>query len=218
MGGGSWTMVDALNRPTRLGPDDICLYYYVYTPRAGYGHSEANQVVLNYKIPQGGPSGLRARPQRGYYKDLAIGEYARALSRLLPLLPHGDRIALVPMPTSRPPTDPDYDDRNVRVCERAAALCAETCPDTDVMVCRNIETVREADPSHMGGTRDPAVVRRSLGRVGTSSAACDPVILVDDVLVSGAHFAAAKGLLVETGCRARIYGLFLARSDPAAGR
>lgn len=53
MSAAKWTFTDRLNRPANLGDGDYCYYYLVYKPNAGFGYSQSNQDILNYKIPIG---------------------------------------------------------------------------------------------------------------------------------------------------------------------
>lgn len=216
MTGNSWSLVDRLNRPINLGETDHCFYYLRYTPRAGYRHSYANQEILNYKIPIGTENGLTKKPSRRPHKLRAIGNYARAVIEFMAaktlratgerLVDLGDRVGIVPAPTSMTPDDPEYDDRNVRTCE---IICA----DTGFKFCRDVETVEFIGRSHSRGTRSPERIKQSMERVAHDCDSCELVFVVDDVLTSGAHFAAIRSLLSETGCAARVFGLFYAKCE-----
>ena len=207
-----WTRVDAISRPDKLGTNARCYYYTEYTPRAGWGYSDANQRVLNYKIS---PSDLEANPARLKYKLRAIDEYASAIVGLIssihlrangePLLSLGAGIALLPVPPSVPLGHEGYDDRNVRTCDIVSQRLG-------IPVCRDIETTRSIGSSHAGGTRDPLVIEGSLDRVGYGCNNASVVFIVDDTLVSGAHYTAICNLLGRTGCSAFTCGIFLARS------
>lgn len=209
-------MLDRLNKRRYLDPSDVCFYYLIYTPRAGYSFSEANDTVINYKIPIGTDNGLRAKPARKYFKNQAIAYYADAIEGFLrakrlktsgePLSMLGSAVGLIPMPPSMSPDDSDYDDRNVRTCELIANRIG-------CKVCRDIETIRTSFPSHSGGPRSPEEIKPTLRRIGHEADNCDFVFLVDDVLSSGAHYAAAKNLLTSTGCQSQVFGLFLALAE-----
>lgn len=209
-------MVDPLNRPYNLGDADFCFYYLRYTAHAGFEHSYANQEVINYKIPVGTDNGLAKKPNRTPYKQRAIENYARAVIEFMSaktlrntgerLADLGDRVGIVPAPTSMTPDDPEFDDRNVRTCEMI-------CGRTGFRLCRDVETVKFIGQSHSQGTRSPELIRASLGRVARGCDGCEFVFVVDDVLTTGAHFVAIKSLLLETGCSAQIFGLFYAKSE-----
>ncbi|MDD3176840.1 MAG: hypothetical protein PHS28_03925 [Atopobiaceae bacterium] len=216
MASNKWTMIDRLGRPDNLGEEDFCFYYLVYTTRAGYGYSSANQEIINYKIPVGTDKGLRARPDRMPHKHAAIENYGGAIVDFMssnrlrktgePLASLGERVGIIPMPPSMRPDDSDYDSRNLDVCDLV-------CKRTGLKLCRDIETARPGVSSHSGGTRSPRELRESLERYSDRANACELVFLVDDVLVTGAHFAAAKSLLMETGFKGQVFGLFYARAE-----
>lgn len=83
MAANNWTKLDRLDMRRYLGPADVCFYYLIYTPRAGYSYSEANDIVINYKIPIGTENGLRAKPAREHFKNQAIAYYANAIEGFL---------------------------------------------------------------------------------------------------------------------------------------
>ena len=209
-------MVDELDRPMNLHEGDFCFYYLICTPRGGYRHSEANQTVLNYKIPVGTERGLRARPDRTRYKLKAIRQYSDALVEFLEgrhpkatgesLASLGYRVGLVPIPPSMRPDSQDYDDRNEQVCR---AVCSKL----GLRLCHDIETAVPGIASHVGGTCKIENIEDTLQRVATDANTCEFVFLVDDVLVTGAHFSAAKSLLCRTGFQGQVFGLFLARAQ-----
>ena len=207
-----WTRVDATNRPDKLDVRARCYYYTEYTPHAGWGYSDANQRVFNYKI---NPSALDLNPARVKYKNQAIEEYADAIVGLLqsfrlrangePLLSLGGGIVLLPVPPSVPLGEEGYADRNVRTWGIVSQRLG-------ISVCRDVETARSIGSSHAGGTRDPRVIEGSLSRVGYGCNSASVVFIVDDTLVSGAHYTAICNLLEHTGCPAFTSGIFLARS------
>ena len=104
------------------------------------------------------------------------------------------------------PSNPEYDDRNVKTCQIV-------CDETEFRLCRDVETVSYIGPSQSQGTRDPGLIRASLGRVAHRCDGCEFVFVVDDVLTTGAHFVAIKSLLLESGCSAQVFGLFYAKSE-----
>lgn len=203
-----WTKVDALDLPSNLTFEDTCLFYLRYTPRHGYQDSEANQIVLNYKIPI---QKLRENPYRQRYKDEANDYYAKAIVQLISTLAVNSipisryKVGVLPIPPSKAPNDPDYDNRTLRTAQNV-------CNRTGFTLCEDIETASSIVASHSGGTRNPDTIKQTLHRTSNAANTCDWVFLVDDVLVSGAHFAAVKTLLQETGFCGGIIGLFLARS------
>ena len=206
----SWTKVDALNLPSNLSADDICLYYLVYTPAGGYEASDANQWVLNYKIPI---QRLRDNPQRRHYKEKAIHDYACAIINLVRTIKVDDvsisglhdKVGVLPVPPSKAQDDKDYDNRTLKTA-------MHVCNQTGFRLCDDIETTNPIMASHSGGTRDPQIIEQTLSRVALDANKCDWLFIVDDVLVSGAHFIAINEVLKRTGFHGEVIGLFLARS------
>ena len=107
------TAVDKLTRPDHyyLAEDDQCAFIGEYTARAGYQHSETNQLILNLK------KGMdrRGRPE-WRYKEAAIKEVERALEAVLSDWALND-CTFVPMPPSKTRDDPAYDDRMVQAIQ-----------------------------------------------------------------------------------------------------
>lgn len=149
-------------------------------------------------------------------KRKAIMEYANTICHLIPafkvgqastpILKLGNRVGMLPVPPSKAQDDPHYDDRNFQTV-------TQICSQTGFRLCRDIETISPIVASHSGGTRNPQTIKQSLGRIARNANECDWVFLVDDVLVSGAHFVAVSELLRETEFTGEIIGLFLARSN-----
>jgi hypothetical protein len=208
----AWTKVDRARWPKNLAPDDVCFYYYEYTPRRGKWFSQANMVVRDYKASryemQRDP-GLRAR------KDSAINFYASVLGGFFEtkrlkkngtaLSDLGQRIGLVPVPPSALPGSVDYDDRNVRTCELLRDRYG-------FKVCQDVQTVHYVGPSHMSS--EPRTTERSyasLGLIESDARSCEFVFVIDDVIASGEHYSAVRRLLRENGYSMFMCGMFLAR-------
>ena len=68
-------------------------------------------------------------------------------------------------------------------------------------------------PVHLEGVRDPSIIMNNYN-VDENMDGSNPdiIAIVDDTLVSGAHFKAAKWVLSYKFPRAKIFGLFIARS------
>ena len=213
-----WTKVDILSWPDRLEEGARCIYYHTYTPKDEtdptplYKYSHANQLVLNYKM---GPLAVEANPWRGRYREEAIAEYADIMTHLFGDLMSvggmqasdlGGRAALVPVPPSKPVGAYGYDDRNLLACESVGKWF-------DYRVCRDIEFSDDIGCSHARGSRNPDEIKRAMYRAEYGANDAEAVFLIDDTLVTGAHFTACSRLLRETGCEGTIIGIFLARSD-----
>ncbi|MEX2206025.1 MAG: hypothetical protein WEF50_07320 [Myxococcota bacterium] len=182
-----------------MSVEDECYYLREYTSGKGFGHGETNSLISNLKKE----TSRRGRPE-WRYKLAAIRQVTDEFRSVLPgsLL---QRFAVVPIPPSKAKVDPDYDDRITKI---AAGICAE--PDRDMR--ELLETSTSTQPVHAGGSRHPQVIEANLvlNEMLTSP---EPrgIILLDDVLVTGSHFVAAKRVLRERFPRLRVIGLFVAR-------
>lgn len=78
---------------------------------------------------------------------------------------------------------------------------------------RDIETAQTLVPSHSGGMRQVREIESSLTRAAHDADSCERIYLVDDVLVTGAHFVGAKSLLAKTGFSGELRGPLFARAE-----
>lgn len=153
-------------------------------------------LITNFKKPVN----RKGKPEY-WYKEKAIAQMAEELGMFLPT----KSVYVVPVPTSKQKDDVDYDNRLVQVLEQVARANPKIIP-LDVFDC--IETCQ---PSHLGGSRNPEEIRTNL-RVAPLPQPCSIVVLVDDVLLSGAHFAACKAMILEQSPQTRVVGAFWARA------
>lgn len=194
--------VDDSNRSDHwyLTAEDRCYYFYEYTAHKGFGYSKVNSFISNLKKP---PS----QRQEGHYryKGIAIQEAAGLLRGVLTpgLLTSA---TLVPIPPSKPTDHPDYDDRMEQVVSRA---CAGLQADARSLIAQ----VQAYEASHLqgeGGSRiRPAELQALYSLVAPKPRGT--VILIDDVLTTGAHFVAAKAAILAEFPEVRVAGIFLAR-------
>lgn len=192
-----------LDNQWRLTADDACFYLREYTSRAGFGFSETNQLISNFKKE---PS-KRNRPTEWRHKLAAIERIARELAQALG--PEAlSRVTLVPMPPSVVRGEPEHDDRMLQVLRQIEKMVREKLDIRDVLVLR--ETIRK---SRAGSRVEPEELRRVLA-VDPDSA--DPlprtIYLFDDLITQGTHFRVAKDLLLQHyQTKVRIVGIFVAR-------
>ena len=199
------TAVDELTRPDHyyLDEDDRCVFIGEYTARAGYQHSETNQLILNLK------KGMDRRDKRDWrYKGLAIqqagGTFAAVLNeRTL------DEYTFVPMPPSKAQDDPEYDDRMVQVVR---AIRPGRPVDVRELIVQSLST----ETAHGSTQRLRPEQLVEIYRVDESVAEPKPtaLVVVDDVLTTGAHFKAAQSVLVDRFPGVSVFGLFVARRVP----
>ena len=179
---------------------DVCHYLGAYTPGKGFAYSATNGLILDFKmaVPPAGE-----RQQR--YKADAIAAAATALRRAL----EGsalERAVFVPVPPSQAKGDEGYDDRLVR-------LLGAVRPQRPLDVRQLIVQTRSTEPAHLRSARLRASDIEALYRIDEVVAApgAGVVVVVDDLLTSGAHFRAAQRVLSRHFPDIDVVGLFLAR-------
>lgn len=199
-----WTRVDRTE--PGLHPsiyEDFCFYYLQRTSE-GY-ENPSNQRLINLKHD---PMEYRDREDVWRYKTEEITKFGNDVAGWLAaaLVPFElwDDVALVPMPTSRPSTDEFFDSRLVELCEVAA------CVDGRARVENILDVSTGTVPAHRGGSRDVAYLMDNIV-VYEPSQPLDIVVLIDDILTSGNHYAASRARLRECFPSIMTMGLFLAR-------
>lgn len=181
-----------------LTADDNCYFVGEYTSGAGFAHSATNQLILN----------LKKKPStRGTYQWKYKGQaIAAAAAALASGINKGaiSTVAFVPIPPSKLPTDPEYDDRMSQV---ARAIH----PDVDLR--ELIYLTGERDAAHDNdSTRDPQFLRSQLAIAPNLLANLPGIVfLIDDMLTTGCSFRACKDMIVAAAPTTRVIGLFVAR-------
>lgn len=199
------TQIDELTRPdhTYLTASDECYYLEEYTARAGFTYSSANNRMHNLKKPMD----RRGKPE-WRYKQEAILSYGQMLRDAVD--PEFLRVAtVVPIPPSKRKDHAGYDDRLVKVL---AAAGGKTRLDV-----RELITMRlNRDPAHLRDERRS--IDELLGAFQMDRSLLDPppsvIAIFDDVLTTGAHFAAMKHVLQQHFTDVPVCGIFLARRAP----
>lgn len=180
-----------------------CFYYLVHT-NEGF-EVESNQEIINFKIKL---EDIEKSPGRKYWKERSIDNLSLALACWLNdnsnAISRWGNVALVPMPTSRPGDHEYYDSRLVRLCENASKM------NGLVRVENILDSKKELVPAHEGGPRDLPTLKGNLV-VRSPSKPLKTVILVDDLMTSGNHYAACYEALKACFPDTDIIGLFLAR-------
>lgn len=188
---------------TFLRSEHTCAYFGEFSARKGYKHSTANQIVLNLK---------KSPDKRGavewQYKDREIIRVGKLIRANLPAKVIKD-LTIIPAPPSKAPSHPLHDDRMERI--------ARTIGD-DVDVRCLLSTGQSRTPAHHSDNRPgpddleqglvwhhDEAARKSIGSM---------IIVLDDVLVTGATFVACSRVLSRQCPQSRVYGLFVARRVP----
>lgn len=200
----SWTgrlrKIGDLERPDHhlLSEEDECYFMGSYTSGIGFGHSSTNDLIYNLK------KGMEKRDTREWrYKQSAIREAGGALRQALDAR-FVETCTIVPIPPSKSPSSPKYDDR---VPQIARLLCDE--PDVREILL----TVDEREARHLGQQRRDADQLRA--SIGVNPKFLYPVpqrvILLDDVLTTGCSFKVCKDMLTSIWPGVPIFGIFVAR-------
>jgi len=200
----SWTgrlrVIGELERPDHwyLTEQDQCAFFGEYTARAGYSHSATNQLIANLKKK---PS-TRGTPQWPH-KQRAIRDIGATIkvNLLAERIPH---LTFVPIPPSKLPDHPDYDNRMTCVARAIA-------PGVDVR--ELIVATVGRDAAHECDDRPgPDALRATLAiQTNLLNPAPEMVILVDDMLTTGCSFRVCKSMIQEELPGVPVAGLFVAR-------
>lgn len=196
--------IDDLTRPdhVRLIPSDVCLYFGDYTPRAGYQHSEANQLIFNFKKPMN-----RKGLPDWHHKTSAIRKAAALFSQSYG--PFLDELTFVPAPPSKPHGHVDHDNRLIEMLNLVA--------DSNNSKPHIQELIRQPSArlaAHEGDVRPTIeqLIEQYNIEVGRSRDLRQTIAIVDDVLTNGTTFKAMDTILRASFPNRRIIGLFLART------
>lgn len=197
------TKVDLLTRPDHnfLKENDECYFLFEYTPKAGFGYSIGNQLISNLKkSPK-----KRGKPEY-HFKSVAIAQCGSFLS--LTLTPDVIKSAtFVPVPCSKSIDDDEYDDRMELVCRAIG-------PEVDV---RNIVFQQQSTiASHSAPDGGRLTIQQLEKNYRIDETKCTPrpksIIIIDDMLTTGAHFKAMQHVLDEYFWgTVPIKGIFIAR-------
>jgi len=194
--------VDDLIRPQHsyLGKEDRAYFLREYTARAGFSYGETNDIITNLKKSVD----RRERPE-WHYKERDIQRAGEELRAAL-----GEKtlqtVTIVPMPPSKAKADPLYDDRLLRIVQLMTD--GLNC-DVRELILQHKSTAAAHERSDRPGPQeyydnyfidenlvDPAPTR---------------LLVVDDVLTTGAHFVGIKRRLGEKFPNVAVFGCFFAR-------
>lgn len=184
-----------------LKEGDACLFFYEYTARQGYAYSPGNQFVSNLKKS----ILLHGTPQYHYKEQDIVSAGAmlhQVLQRAPDLLPNA---TVCPIPPSKIATDPEYDDRISRI---VTAACRNTPAEARELIVQTESY--ESSHTQASGSRKKPEELEAIYRLA-DPAPRQLVILVDDVLTTGAHFVAARNVILAQYPKTQVVGMFLAR-------
>lgn len=202
MPGTLWKMIEAPESiPRYLGSKDRCLYAMDYTAGGGFQASPANSQIFNLKKA---PALRDTDTLQWSYKLQAIRSFARDL---LQVFDEGSRYAIAAIPTSKSTDDAEYDSRLDDVISRVKSHR----PD-DIIVMNPLVCAKSHKPKHLTGREmTPDEVYSHLGWRGFAKPPSS-IILIDDVITHGAHFAACKRMIQENHPHTNVRGVFWAKT------
>lgn len=203
------SQIDDLTRGEHafLTANDECFYWGEYHVGKGYSHGPTNSLISNLKkLPS-----LRGSAQYAH-KENAIRRVGRVFCSTIKASP--GPFTVVPIPPSKIPGEPEYDDRMLQI---ASLAVAGTNSDAR-------ELVRQTagyEASHLGGGGHrirPEELMTLYEIVEHEAPPYDLILIIDDVLTAGAHFRAMKDTILQRFPGKRVIGLMVARAvhDAAA--
>ena len=199
--------IDESNRSAHFYLEDEheCFFFHEYTARKGYAHSDGNNLVLNLKKPVL----LKGQPQYRY-KGQAINTCATMLRAALEKAAWVFKDATIaPIPPSKVPSHPEYDDRIMQIISKA-------CEGKGADVRNLLRQAQSYEASHTqadGQRKKPHELEALYALEGPPPKGT--VILVDDVLTTGAHFVAVRNVIRAAYPDRRVLGMFVARRVPS---
>ncbi len=184
-----------------LTAKDNCIFLREYKAGAGF-EGETNSLIMNLKKK---PS---ERQTKGgwHYKGRAIKQFSKELATSLN--PKWlDEATLVPIPGSKAPDHPDYDDRMEQICKGIR----------DGLDVRSIvKQTASMDASHTAGDGNRASVEELIENYQIDENLTEPtpvhIGIFDDVLTVGRHYRAMHTVLSERFPGVPITGIFVART------
>jgi len=186
-----------------LTSDDECYYLCEYFSRMGYDHSPDNQLIFNFKKP------VKLKGTAGYhYKAKAIDEISSMFRNDVLTALNVNHVTLVPIPPSKTKTHQHYDDRILQMLSLATK---GTSFDYRELISQKTDTQAAHDsddrprPEHL---KENYLIESSLVKGSR-----DLIVLVDDVLTTGAHYVACRDLIKEAFPEKKVIGIFIARCN-----
>lgn len=196
------TQIDSLLLPDypHLEKTDDCLFFGEYTSRAGYAHSEINQLINNFK------KGVEKKGlPEWWYKNDAINRIVELFLNNSSFLEIG--YTWIPIPSSKIESDVEHDDRLWQVLKGLK----DKKQSLDI---RKLIVAKKSRSSAHGSEKRPTISDH-LGNwyIDTSKIQPKPdgVVIFDDVITTGCSFKAAQKLLHSHFPAVPIMGVFIGR-------
>jgi len=185
-----------------LAPDDACYYLREYTAGRDYSFGQTNNLISNFK-----KSPLLKDQAQYQYKRQAIRQIVAELNESVPATAISG-ITLVPIPPSKAKDHPEYDDRIQQVLDRFHR--GEPTKDVADLITQKA-TSRASHAASGNRLRPEELLELYQVDQRALAVAREGIILVDDLLTTGAHFRAAKLALQRIRPELWVGGLFIAR-------
>ena len=199
MASGKWIKVDKVleHRPYWIDVDNDLVFYMHEKLKGGYELSPVNQKIVNFKHK-------REKFGTGCWKHkiAACQEFAEDLATL------DSDVVITAIPTSKHLDDPDFDPRFKMLFNKLRPLVSHFQIIENLIV--RTETVQALHAENSSTHRNPDTIIQKLHIADNAPSELDELVLVDDVLTSGANFKACERLLKQHYPNIRVYGLFWA--------
>ena len=191
-----------------LDESDDCYCLGLYHPGQSYTGCDLNQLIYNLKKK---PTSKNSNPQAYRHKRKAILRISSALRQSMNESCLNNEITLVPVPPSGIIGDPDYDDRILQICNQMVkGLDSPHVLDL-------LSMKKPLGASHLSAenrpSKDQLENNLQLNTPPTDQKPRPYIILVDDVITSGAHYSACKEVLTNHYPNVMVTGMFVARVD-----
>ncbi len=199
-------MILANSSHSYLNLEDNCFFFGEYTIRENWSFSDVNQFILNFKKIR---SRCNSASERRH-KDRAIIQAADLWADALSTpenLAAVKSATLIPVPPSRAPNDPDYDDRLVRMLD----FLSQRLDGLDVR--QLVIQSANYQASHLSVNRPTPMQLAANYVVNENLANPSPhsLWIFDDTLISGSHYRGISTLLNARFPGVPCFGMFLAR-------
>ncbi len=183
-----------------LSTDDKCYYLDEYAVGQGYKYSKFNQLIFNLKKDMSRQGRPDFRFKRKAISDVI--QYFRCIFQAA----DSSNYCIVPIPPSKSPNDPLYDDR---IYEIASNIFT---PSNAIKL---LNTITSRDPAHTNenSDRNPDSIEQNIMIDVSLISAVEgrTIILLDDILNTGASYLACKNIISRHFPHNNVIGLFVGR-------
>jgi len=196
----SWLRCEkSVSPPIYLNETTHSFYLYEYVSKGSYKQFPDNSPIMNFKM-----SIKEKGKERWRYKKEAINLFANAIIKRV-RLPIQNTI-FIPMPTSNPRKHPEFDSRLDDVVDIISK-------QTGQLVGYNLDLINEEIPYHISGeNREPDQIYNNINFLPFKDTTLKRIILIDDVITTGAHFVACIRKINSNHPDTDVVGFFLAKT------